>query len=132
MAYLLFSIILGVVFAGMVYSRWEKNSLLAVVAGVICSLFWVLVNYLVLPTLGWEYIGVYLEVLITLLVAALVRSVIAEPEWHLVYWIPIAVTGVLAILMLSSSEMFNSRRYQSMIDVQEVEYDNMGWVIKND
>ena len=107
----------------MIYSNEEDNTSVAVIGGIICFVVWGLINYFALPTLGWGYVGIFTEVFLTLVIAAIVRCSI-EYEWHPVAWIPVAFTALWIIFGLASSEMFNSHKYQQMIDVEEVEYDN--------
>jgi hypothetical protein len=123
MAYFFVSIILGLVFAGMIYSRDEDNTVLTVVGGVCWFLLMGVINYLCLPTLGWGYHGIWFEIFLTLVVAAIVRGSI-EGEWHFVCWLPVAFTVVWIVLGLSSSEAFNSGKYQRMLEVNEVTFDS--------
>ena len=123
MAYLIMSFILGLVFSGMIYSRDEDNTVLTVVGGVCWFLLMGVINYLCLPTLGWGYHGIWFEIFLTLVVAAIVRGSI-EGEWHVVCWLPVAFTVVWIVLGLSSSEAFNSGKYQRMLEVNEVTFDS--------
>ena len=123
MAYFIISLILGMVFAGMVYSSYERNMFKALIGGVVWFLIVGIVNYLCLPTLGWGYHGIMLEIFLTLAVAAIVRFCIDE-EWHSVCWLPIVFLLMWVILAIYSSEMVNSNRYQGMLTVEEVEFDS--------
>ena len=81
-------------------------------------------NYFGLPTLGWGYWGIFCEVLLTLIVAASVRCIFVEEDLHFTAWFPVAFCVLMVVIGISSSEMLNSQRYQKMISVEEVEYDN--------
>jgi hypothetical protein len=107
----------------MIYSRDEDNTVLTVVGGVCWFLLMGVINYLCLPTLGWGYHGILFEIFLTLVVAAIVRGSI-EGEWHFVCWLPVAFTVVWIVLGLSSSEAFNSGKYQRMLEVNEVTFDS--------
>jgi hypothetical protein len=107
----------------MIYSRDEDNTVLTVVGGVCWFLLMGVINYLCLPTLGWGYHGIWFEIFLTLVVAAIVRGSI-EGEWHFVCWLPVAFTVVWIVLGLSSSEAFNSGKYQRMLEVNEVTFDS--------
>lgn len=119
--YILFSLILGLVFVGMTYSKDEY--LVSIVGGSFMFLFWSMINYFALPTLGWGYHGVFFEIFLTLVVAVVVRNIV-EYEWHPVAWIAVSFALLWLVFSIASSEMCNSHRYQQMIDVEEVSYKN--------
>ena len=123
MYYIIISLILGMVFSGMIYSSYERNTKGAVAGGIIWFIIMGLCNYLALPTLGWGYNGILFEIFLTLVVAAVVRYIIEE-EWKKACWLPIIFLIIWIVLLLYSSSMFNSNRYQKMITVEEVTFDN--------
>ena len=123
MAYFFVSLILGMIFSGMVWCSEERNTVFTVVTGVVWFLFMGIVNFLCLPTLGWGYNGILAELFLTLTVGA-IAAYMYRDEWCNACWIPLAFLVVWIVLGITSSEMCNSYRYQKMLEVKEVTFDN--------
>lgn len=123
MAYFFVSLILGMIFSGMVWCSEERNTVFTVVAGVVWFLFMGIVNFLFLPTLGWGYNGIMTELFLTLTVGAIIHYFIID-EWCNLCWTPIVFLCLWIVLGLASSEAFNSHRYHKMLKVEEVSFDS--------
>ena len=123
MAYFFVSLILGMIFSGMVWCSEERNTVFTVVTGVVWFLFMGIINFLCLPTLGWGYNGILTELFLTLTVGA-IAAYMYRDEWCNACWIPLAFLVVWIVLGITSSEMCNSYRYQKMLEVKEVTFDN--------
>ena len=123
MAYFFVSLILGMIFSGMVWCSEERNTVFTVVAGVVWFLFMGIVNFLCLPTLGWGYNGIMTELFLTLTVGAIIHYFIID-EWCNLCWTPIVFLCLWIVLGLASSEAFNSHRYHKMLKVEEVSFDS--------
>ncbi len=121
--FLIISLILGLVFAGLTYSRHEEASIpVALIGGIALAIgFWV-INYLTIPTIGFGYPAIWWELFLTLLIATIVKTSING--WDYTGWISITYVAIWIICGIASSEMVNSNKYQKMISVEEVEYDN--------
>lgn len=122
MAYIIFSLILGLVFAGFIYSKQEENIISAIISGVLWFIVWGAINYFALPTLGWGYSGIFFEVFITLVLATIIRYACDGYNWTIIA--TVSYTFFWITLAVGSSEMCNSHKYQKMISVEEVEYNN--------
>ena len=123
MAYFFVSLILGMIFSGMVWCSEERNTVFTVVTGVVWFLFMGIINFLCLPTLGWGYNGILTELFLTLTVGA-IAAYMYRDEWCNACWLPLAFLVVWIVLGITSSEMCNSYRYQKMLEVKEVTFDN--------
>ncbi len=123
MAYFFVSLILGMIFSGMVWCSEERNTVFTVVTGVVWFLFMGIINFLCLPTLGWGYNGILTELFLTLTVGA-IAAYMYRDEWCNACWIPLAFLVVWIVLGITSSEAFNSHRYHKMLKVEEVSFDS--------
>ena len=122
MMYIIISLILALVFAGMLTRRGEDLTI-SIIGAVICFLFFGAINYFAMPVLAWGYWGLLFELFLVVIVAAFISSAFDE-EWNWQCWVATCYTIFMIILGLSSSEMFNSRSYQQMMNVEDVEFNN--------
>lgn len=131
MMYVLFSIALTIVFALIAYNGKNKKTT-AWTSGLIFILFGT-INFFSMPVMAaWGYIGVWIEVLIMLIFAAVIgginnqKSTWDEEDFTLTWrvWLVFAYALVISVFGILSSEMVNSDRYNQMLQVEEVEYEN--------
>lgn len=124
MMYFLFSLLLTVVFA-VIALNWSKfDNLHEVILGsVLVLLFWWVVNYFAMPVLNlWGYYGIWLELLLTTILASMVGSSCDVNCWR--FWIPAGVFAAIITVLIGSSAMFHSQKYQQVLDVEEVVFEN--------
>lgn len=123
MMYLIISLILGLVFAGLSYSRDEDSSVvISIIGGVVIAVLWWVFNYLTIPAIGFGYPAIWWELFLTLVLATIVKS--SLDGWDYTGWITVTYAVFWIICGIASSEMVNSKKYNKMMSVEEVEYNN--------
>lgn len=119
MMYLGFSLLLGAIAA--IASLNNESNILSIVVGVLTFLIFWLINWLFMPTLNfWGYDGVWIEIAIAVFIGSLTSSIINEK---------LSIVGTIMMVLCiigfmvrayTSSEMFHSEEYKSLLKVEEV------------
>lgn len=123
MLYIIISLVLGLVFAGLSYSREEDSAIaISTIGGIVVAVLWGIVNYLTIPAIGFGYPAIWWELFLTLVLATIVKS--SLDGWDYTGWITVTYVVFWIICGIASSEMVNSKKYNKMMSVEEVEYNN--------
>ena len=128
--YLLLSLIFAAVFVAMSWQKNRPRNIFPFIGGgVLFILFWV-INYFSLPVMNIWNNGLWTEFLFTIVPAAIAGSLSEDRYYELVFrwtwrcWVAIAYVVIFIGVNLGSGEMFNSNKYQKMLSVEEVKFDN--------
>jgi len=126
MAYIIISLVLAIIFAAIVtdWSCFDSDDLIGtIVGGIIVFLFWAMINFFALPVLAlWNY-GLWFELLITTLLAAMIyTSTQTDGYWR--FFIPGGVMILMIVIAFGSSAAFHAKEYNERLVVEEVAFDN--------
>ena len=129
MWYLLLTFVFAAIFAAVAFNKNFKK--LTIIGAVVFFILFGIINYFGLPVLNvWGFNDLWTEFLFTILPAAIIGSLGKDEyqdtifRWTWRCWATIIYVVVFISVNLFSSEMFNSRKYNKMLTVEEVKFDN--------
>jgi len=123
MIYVLISALLAAVYGLLSYSRERANHVMVLYSGLTVFLTLCLINYFAMPVLSpWGYFGIWVELLLVSLLASLVYPNKDDADWRPL--VPCVIVLFMIIAGFCSSTILQTKAYQKMLNVQEVEYKN--------
>lgn len=132
MIYLLVTLVVTGVFFGFMYKKEQAFITLMFSAFFFVGMY--IFNYLYMPEVDpLHYIGLWVEVFLAALLALAIYwfndddNYVNDKNENNIKFRCLGVCGIFVIMLivgLHSSEMFNANKYNRMLDVEEVQYDN--------